>query len=113
MHEAGIMETALKMAEEKARAAGGKEIHRIRLSVGSLSGVVPDALRFAYEGLRTDTLAAKAVLEIEEIPATCWCQGCEKEFVAVDAGFECPHCHQMSGQLRHGKELELTSVEIS
>jgi hydrogenase nickel incorporation protein HypA/HybF len=113
MHELGIMQSALEMAEEKARAAGATEIHRIRLRVGALSGVASDALRFAYEALKINTLAAKAALEIEEIPATCWCQGCEKEFTTANLWFECPHCHQTSGQLRHGNELELTSLEIS
>ena len=113
MHELGIMQSALEMAEERARAAGGKQIHRIRLRVGALSGVVPEALRFAYEGLRIETLASEAELEIEEIQAVCWCEACETEFMARDRQFECPRCHQQTGQLRRGTELELTSREIS
>jgi len=107
------MQSALDLAEDKARAAGATKIHRIRLRVGAMSGIVPDALRFAYEGLRGDTLAAEADLEIEEIPAICWCPACEKEFAVAELWFECPDCHQACGQLRHGKELELTSMEIS
>jgi hydrogenase nickel incorporation protein HypA/HybF len=113
MHEIGIMQSALDMAEEQARAAGATMIHRIHIRIGALSGVVPDALRFAYEGLRIDTLAAGADLEIEEIPATCWCPGCEKEFTAASVWSECPECHQFSGELRRGTELEVTSIEIS
>ena len=112
MHELGIMQSALEIAEEKGRAAGGMKIHRIRLRVGALSGVVPDSLRFAYEGLR-ETLASEAELEIEEIPAAHWCQACEREFMASNPPFECPWCHHPSGQLRRGNELELTSMEIS
>jgi len=113
MHEVGIMQSALDMAQEKTRAAGGTKIHRILLRVGTLSGVVPDALRFAYEGLRGETLACDANLEIEEIPVKCWCQICELEFSPGQAPFECPRCHETSGQLRQGNELELTSLEIS
>ena len=113
MHELGIMQSALEMAEDKARAVGGKKIHRIRLRIGALSGVVPEALRFAYEGLKGDTLASEAELEIEEIPAACWCGACQTEFMARDRQFECPRCHQPTGQLRRGTELELTSLEIS
>ena len=113
MHEFGIMQCALELAEEKARAAGGLRIHRVRLRVGALSGVASDALRFAYEGLRGDTLASEAELEIENVPATCWCQDCEKEFNAENPPFECPCCHKMSAHLRRGNELELTSLEIS
>ncbi len=113
MHEVGIMQSALEMAEHQARAAGAMRIHRLKLRVGALSGVVPEALRFAYEGLKPGTLAADAVLEIEEVPAVGWCQDCNAEFTATDLCYECPQCHQMSGQLRHGNELELASLEIS
>jgi hydrogenase nickel incorporation protein HypA/HybF len=113
MHELSIMQSALDMAEDQARAAGATKIHRIRLRVGAFSGVVADALRFAYEALRIDPLAAEADLAIDEIPATCWCRDCAKEFTAASLWFECPHCHQTCGQLRRGNELELTSMEIS
>ena len=113
MHELGIMQSALEMAQDKTRAAGAGKIHRLRLRVGALSGVVPAALHFAFDGLKIDTLAAEAELEIEEIPITCWCQRCEREFTTVSLLFECPHCHQTCGQLRRGNELELTSMEIS
>jgi hydrogenase nickel incorporation protein HypA/HybF len=113
MHELGIMQSALEMAEDKARAAGGTRIHRIRLRVGALSGVVSEALRFAYDGLKRDTIAAEAELEIEEVPATCWCPDCEEEFISASAWFECPNCRRICGQLRRGNELELTSMEIS
>jgi len=42
MHELSIMQSASDRAEDKARAAGATKIHRIRLRVGALSGVVAD-----------------------------------------------------------------------
>lgn len=113
MHEVGVMQSALELAEQQARAAGGAKIHRLHLRVGRLSGVVPEALRFAYEGLRAGTLAADAELEIEEVPAACWCEQCQMEFSAEEMEFECPRCHQVSGRLRRGNELDLASLEIS
>lgn len=113
MHELGIMQSALDMAEETALAAGASQIYRLRLSIGALSGVIPDALRFAYEALRPGTMAAEAELEIQEIPALCWCPACKADFHVAELNFECPKCHQLSGDLRKGKEMELTSMEIS
>ena len=40
----------------------------IRLRIGALSGVVPEALEFAFEALRPGTLAEKAELAIESVP---------------------------------------------
>ena len=113
MHEFSIMQSALETAAHKMRASGATQIHRLKLRIGKLSGVVPEALRFAFEGLKTDSPAAAAELEIEEVPAVCWCADCTAEFEAVDLKYECPHCHEPSGNLRRGNELELSSLEIS
>ena len=113
MHEFGIMEAALETAAQKTRAAGATQIHRLKLRVGKLSGVVPEALRFAFDALKDKSLAAQAELQIEEVPAACWCASCAAEFETADLKYECPRCHQPSGDLRRGKEMELASLEIS
>lgn len=113
MHEFGIMESALQSAVQQARSAGANNIHWIRLRVGRLSGVDPEALRFAFEALRNHSPAADARLDIEEIPAVCWCHGCAAEFETGDLTYQCPRCQQPSQELRRGRELELASLEIS
>jgi hydrogenase nickel incorporation protein HypA/HybF len=113
MHEFSIMQSALELAEEKTRAAGATQIHRLKVRVGALSGVVPAALRFAFDALKDKSPAAGAEFEIEEVPAVGWCPDCAAEFAARDLHYECPRCHQPSGQLRRGKEMELASLEIS
>ena len=113
MHEFSIMQSTLETAAQKTRAAGAARIHRLKVRVGKLSGVVPEALRFAFEGLKEGSPAAEAVLEIEEVPAVCWCAGCAAEFETASLNYECPRCHQPSGDLRRGRELELASLEIS
>ena len=113
MHEFGIMESALALAEKNARTAGATQIHRLKVRVGKLSGVVPEALRFAFAALKANTLAAAAEFDIEEVPAVCWCATCAAEFEAQNLNYECPRCHQPSGDLRRGKEMDLASLEIS
>ena len=101
------------MAVESARAAGARRITRLRLRVGTLSGAVPDAMRFAWDVVSRDTLAAGARLEIECVPGLCWCAECRSEFECVDFFNECPSCHNVSSELRRGRELEIASVEIN
>ena len=85
-------------------------MHEIRLRIGVLSGVVPDALRFAFETLAPGTAAAGAVLEIEEVPARFWCAACRREFVSANFFADCPDCGSPSAELRAGRELELTKA---
>jgi hydrogenase nickel incorporation protein HypA/HybF len=112
MHEYSIMQSALDQALREARLAGAARVHEIRLRVGVLSGVVPDALQFAFETLVPGTAAADAVLTIEEVPARFWCASCRREFVSPNLYAECPDCGGASGELRAGRELELCSMEV-
>lgn len=112
MHEVSIMVEALRIAGEAAHNAGAGRVRKLRLRVGSLSGVVPDALQFAFDVVRKNTLAAEAALEIEAVPAACWCAMCQAEFACADFFNECPRCHQPGGELRRGRELEIAAVEV-
>jgi hydrogenase nickel incorporation protein HypA/HybF len=113
MHEVSIMTEALRMALDAAKSAGASRVSKLRLRIGSLSGGVPESMRFAFDVVCHDTMAAGALLEIEAIPAACWCATCQAEFECVDLFNECPRCHNISGELRRGRELEIANMEIS
>ncbi len=112
MHELSIMDSALNMALDQAQKAGAARVQVIRLRIGVLSGVVPDALQFAFEALAPGTMAAGAALDIEHVPARFWCAACTREFQSDHYFGECPRCHRPSGDLRAGREMELASMEI-
>ncbi len=112
MHEVAIMTEAVRMAAEAARAAGAARVTSVRLRVGTLSSALPEALRFAWDVVCRDTLVEGARLEIESVPAACWCGTCQTEFACLDFVNECPACHNVSGELRRGRELDLAAVEL-
>jgi hydrogenase nickel incorporation protein HypA/HybF len=113
MHELSIMHSALEQALGEARRAGAVRVSEIRLRVGALSGVVPEALQAAFEALTAGTTADKATLTIESVPARFWCVTCDREFASEKFYGECPHCRCVSRELRAGRELELVSLEIT
>lgn len=113
MHEVGIMQEAVRMAIETAKTQGASRVLGLRLRVGTMSGVVPDAMTFAFDMVCQGTIAEGAKLEIESVPAACWCGSCQAEFECADYVNECPRCHALSGELRRGRELDLASVELS
>ena len=59
MHEAGIAQSIIEIAEN---VAGGRPIAKIHLKLGAFTGVVQEALEFAFEALKKDGIT---VLEIE------------------------------------------------
>ena len=113
MHEVGIMEQTMVVALDQARRAGGTQIHGLKLRIGALSGVEPDALRFAFDVVTQGTIAEAAKLEIDFLPAICYCHHCQKEFEPEAWIYACPTCEKLSSDIRQGKEMELSSVEIS
>ncbi len=113
MHEMSLIENILEIAQTQTIQQGAEKIHRIRLRVGQLSGVVPEALIFAFDVLTQGTLAAGSKLEIESIPVACHCPHCDLEFQPTDWIYECPQCQTISTEIQQGRELELVALEVS
>ncbi len=107
------MQSALEIACEWAARQDAGQIHRIGLRVGALSGVVPDALEFAFEVLKQDTPAATARLELETVPLRAYCPDCDHEFTAEGFWIACPRCERLDLEIRQGRELEVAYVELS
>ena len=109
MHELSLMTNLL---EDASAAAGARPICALRVRIGPLSGVVIDALRFAFEALSPGTLAAGARLDIEETVPSFHCPRCGADFQTPVGSYQCPACGSCEGELRGGNELELVSIEV-
>jgi hydrogenase nickel incorporation protein HypA/HybF len=112
MHEVSIMQSTLDIAIEQASGRKAKKILGLSMRVGQLSGVVPEALRFAFDVLTQGTIAEGASLDVELVSVVCYCSACEKQFDAADMFCECPRCHQTSIQIVRGRELQLKAIEV-
>lgn len=107
------MTSALEAIRQQAGQHGAKRVSRIVLRIGALAGVDEAALRFAYEALAPDSIAAGAVLDIESVPARAHCAACHTDFGAGRGFiFQCPRCGGYSGDLRAGRELGIARLEF-
>ena len=92
---------------------GYKGIESIKVKIGKASGVVPDSLLFAFEALKTGTIAEKAVLTILEIPVSGFCENCNKEFTVEEKYVvSCPLCGSESFRVETGRELNIDELEV-
>ena len=71
MHEVGIMEGALDMARRLMEKRGGNRLRRVHMTIGSLSGVVPEALQSAFLALKDSYAAQDADLDVAWVEAVC------------------------------------------
>lgn len=115
MHEMSIAMSMLQMAESEAAKNNCKQILAITVHYGQISGIMPDALRFAFDALIAGTSHAGASLELVKLPLRMRCPFCQAVFGGEDntAVFEpCPQCGETFGHIvEQGKELILARVE--
>lgn len=112
MHELSVAHRIIEVAEEQARVSGLSSIATIKVRIGCLTTVVPEALDFCFGFAREDTLASDARLVIEEVKAEGRCNACETVFPVEDGFFLiCPSCGASDTTLLKGRELDLLSLE--
>ena len=112
MHELGITQSVVEIALRTAQEQGAQKIHSLTLEIGSLAGVVPEALQFCYEVCSQETLLAGSRLIIEEVPARARCRGCANEFPFDDLLACCPRCGGAASDLLCGEEMRIKEMEI-
>ena len=109
MHELSVM---TQLLNDAVAAAGAAPICALRVRVGPLSGVVIDALRFAFEALAPGTPAEGARFDVEETTLAFHCPRCGADYSTPVGAYQCPACGSTDGELRGGNELELVSIEV-
>jgi hydrogenase nickel incorporation protein HypA/HybF len=85
-------------------------VTRVRLSVGRLSGVVPDAIRFCFDLAATGTTVDGARLDIEEPDGWARCRSCGGEYRVDDLILLCA-CGSADVEVLRGQDLTIRSVE--
>jgi hydrogenase nickel incorporation protein HypA/HybF len=112
MHELSIAMSIVEMAEEEAERRGVR-ISAVHLTLGLLSGVVKDALLSSYEIACDGTPLAGSQLLVTEIPVEVFCPACQAaRKITSMQWFCCPDCGTPTGEVLHGKEMEVTALEI-
>jgi len=114
MHELSIAQGIIAIAVEEVARAGARQVEKVKLRVGALAGVVPEALEFAFTVAAQGTIAEGARLEVEYLPVICYRPECALEFEAEDGFvYTCPRCGRPVGEIRQGRELEIEYLEVS
>jgi hydrogenase nickel incorporation protein HypA/HybF len=113
MHELSIALSLLDAVEEQSRQRGGARITAVHLKIGPLSGVVPQALRSAFEMAREESDFPDCQVQIEETPVLIRCPKCLTERgVASIQNISCVVCGTATSDVIAGRELEVCAMEI-
>lgn len=109
MHELSITRNVVAIVSERA---AGQRITRVRLEIGRLSAIMPEAIRFCFDLCAEGTPAAGAALEIDEIPGCGRCPHCGAEVALTELVGRCPDCGAAGLHLVSGQEMMIKEMEV-
>ena len=109
MHELSVTQSVVEAVMDRT---GEQRVVEVRLRVGRLSGVVPDAMRFCFDLVTDGTPLQGARLDIDEPQGSASCRRCGATFVLHDLILLCP-CGSADVRVLTGRELAICSVEVA
>lgn len=112
MHEISVAQSILDVAAASLREHAFRRVVSVCLRIGPISGVDPEALRFAMGVVTEGTPLAGAELVIETPSVRFRCSDCAHEFSAEEVQFSCPSCSGTRIKLISGDELEIVNLEV-
>ncbi len=112
MHELSLTQNIVDLAIEHAAREDAKKILSITLEIGALSGVVAEAVEFAFDVCSKGTLAEGADLKIHHITGRGQCLDCGKAAEIASLTHVCPHCSSLALETVQGREMKFTEMEI-
>jgi hydrogenase nickel incorporation protein HypA/HybF len=115
MHEATIAQSILEIARLRVAAHDGARVERVRVEIGAFRNVDPEALSFAFDGIKQDyDCCHEARLELRLIEALAVCQKQRHNYSpSAEYGFRCELCNSGIGELLAGEELNVVSCVLS
>jgi hydrogenase nickel incorporation protein HypA/HybF len=108
MHELTITQNVVRTVLENT---DGRRVTRVRLTIGSLTGIVADAVHFCFDVATAGTLLQGANLEILEEQGQGRCRSCGAVF-AMPEPFPLCRCGSTDAEVVAGRSLQVTSVEV-
>jgi hydrogenase nickel incorporation protein HypA/HybF len=113
MHELSLTEALIALVEDEGRKHGCSRVRTVRVEIGAISTVEPDAMRFCFDAVTRGTIADGAVLDILTVSGRGWCLDCCKEVALSQRLAPCPDCGNDCVQpMAGGDDLRLKELEV-
>ena len=112
MHEMALCRGVVQILEEQAAAHTYSRVNVVRLEIGPLAAIEPEAMLFCFEAAARGTLAENAKLEIVTPAASAWCFSCEETVTISERNSVCPNCGSYHVQPAGGGEMRITELEV-
>ncbi|MFF9456369.1 MULTISPECIES: hydrogenase maturation nickel metallochaperone HypA/HybF [Streptomyces] len=111
MHEMSVALAVVDQVERAATSRGAHGVRHVRVDIGELAGVVPDALGFCFELACAGTVLEGCELLTRPIPGRASCEPCGRTWeTGMPPDLVCADCRGAATELLAGRELTITEV---
>lgn len=116
VHELSVAQSLADFVAEQTSGTDTEppqRVSKIRVRLGAMCGLLPQALKSAYRAAVADTALNGCELEIETLSLVVWCPTCQEQRLLEDIRLlRCPVCQARTPQIIQGNELEIESIEV-
>lgn len=112
MHELSLTQAIVELAIEHAERNKARKILRLTVEIGALSGVIVEAVEFAFDVCSKGTLAEGATLEIRHIAGRGRCLACQNDAEVGTLTHVCPLCGSLALEMVQGQEMAFIEMEV-
>jgi hydrogenase nickel incorporation protein HypA/HybF len=112
MHELPVTENVLEIATKHALEADAIKVTVVNLTIGQLSSIIDDSVKFYWDMITENTICAGSKLNFTRIPAVFRCIKCGYEYGFSSESTACPECNNFPNKLISGEEFYVDSIEI-
>ena len=112
MHELSVAMSLVDEARQIAKKERASRVLSITVSIGQLSGVEVEPLKFSFPLAAEGTPIESAQLKIVPVEAKIACEDCGQESSLADFSMCCPSCESRKTNIVQGREIVITSMEI-
>lgn len=111
MHEFSIIQNIIEIVTETALRNRVRRVQSVEIEVGAASGVIRQAMEFAWEAAGKNDLLKNSILKITEIPLAAVCNLCGNKYSPEEMYDPCPVCGEINPDITSGKELKILAIE--
>ena len=113
MHELALCHSVVNTLTEQARIHRFDRVTAVRLEIGVLSCVSPEAIEFCFAAVARGTVADGAGLELIRLPGQAWCLDCDVTVAICEPHDACPRCGGYRLRLTQGDEMRIKDLEVA
>jgi hydrogenase nickel incorporation protein HypA/HybF len=112
MHEIALTQSLVELIEDERRELGFSGVRVVRLEIGALGSVEPEATRFSFDAVARGAIVDGARLDIVVVPGEGRCLDCAKSVPMFERFGPCPQCGRHHVQVAAGDGLSVKELEV-